>query len=140
MIDKVPTEEQDQIKLLRWFDATYPNLKGRLAASSAGARMTWKTAKRQKAAGMQKGFPDLQLNVQRHGFAGLFIEMKRIKGGVISPEQADWQDFLNAQGYLACVCKGFEAARDMIASYLDASPLHGKGDERWSLESGLTNT
>ncbi|MNE71242.1 VRR-NUC domain protein [compost metagenome] len=62
--------------------------------------------------------PDLQLLTPRHGFAGLIIEMKRVKGGQLSQEQADWLDWLNAQGFCAVVCKGFDAARETIQGYL----------------------
>lgn len=115
----VPLEEDDQIALIAWFDEWSPaDLKGRLAASSGGARMAMKTAVRQKRAGSRKGYPDLNLLTQRHGFAGLFIELKRLKGGKLEPEQADWLDFLNQQGYMAVVCVGLEAAKRTIIDYL----------------------
>ncbi|MDT4890305.1 hypothetical protein FQZ97_1271290 [compost metagenome] len=62
--------------------------------------------------------PDLQLLTPRHGFAGLIIEMKRKKGGQLSPEQADWLAWLNAQGFCAVICKGFDAAQQTIKDYL----------------------
>lgn len=115
----VPLEEDDQVALIKWFDDWAPaDLKGRLAASSGGARMAMKTAVRQKRAGSRKGYPDLNLLTQRHGFAGLLIELKRLKGGKLEPEQADWLDFLNQQGYMAVVCVGLEAAKRTIIDYL----------------------
>ena len=114
----LPTEEQDQIALIQWFDLAYPSLAGRLASSSGGARMTMRTAKRQKAAGNRKGFPDLNLLTPRHGFSGLVIELKRVKGGRLEPEQADWLEWLNNQGFMAVVCKGFDAAKVTIEGYL----------------------
>ncbi|MNP62589.1 VRR-NUC domain protein [compost metagenome] len=74
-----------------------------------------------KAEGVRKGFLDLMLLTPRHGHAGLIIEMKRIKGSRIEPEQADWLDWLNSQGFMAVVCRGFDAARDTINSYLGES-------------------
>lgn len=114
----VPTEEQDQIALIRWFDLAYPKLAGRLASSSGGARMAMKTAKRQKAAGNRAGYPDLNLLIPRHGFSGMFIELKRVKGGKLDPAQADWLTWLNDQGFMAVVAKGFDAAKEIIESYL----------------------
>ncbi|MBO3274143.1 VRR-NUC domain-containing protein [Pseudomonas schmalbachii] len=114
----VPLEEQDQIALVAWFDLAYPALRGRLAASSAGARMRPRTAKRQKAAGMRAGFPDLCLLTPRKGFSGLIIELKRLKGGHLEPEQADWLEWLARQGFMAVICKGFEAAKATIEDYL----------------------
>ncbi|RJG11143.1 VRR-NUC domain-containing protein [Pseudomonas cavernicola] len=116
--DLIPFEEDDQIALIQWFDRQYPALAGRLASSSGGARMTMRTAKRQKAAGNRKGFPDLNLLTPRHGFSGLVIELKRVRGGRLEPEQADWLEWLAEQGFMAVVCKGFDAARDTIKGYL----------------------
>jgi hypothetical protein len=115
---KLPTEHEDQAALITWFDLQYPKLSGRLAASSGGARMRPATAKKEKAAGMRKGYPDLNLLTPRHGFAGLIIEMKRVKGGRLDPDQADWLQWLNDQGFMAVVCKGFDAAKETIEKYL----------------------
>ena len=52
-------------------------------------------------------------------WTGLLIELKRTKGGVISPVQAEWISTLTAQGYRACVCYGWEAAWDLIVRYLE---------------------
>ncbi|WP_137887187.1 hypothetical protein [Pseudomonas sp. 2FE] len=60
-MSQLPTEEQDQMALIEWFDLQYPTLIGRLAASAGGAWMKMRTACRQKAAGNRKGFPDLNL-------------------------------------------------------------------------------
>jgi hypothetical protein len=49
---------------------------------------------------------------------GLFIEMKRTKGGRTSEEQREWIAELNKAGYRAVVCKGWEEARDEIMKYL----------------------
>ena len=72
---------------------------------------------RLKMEGVRAGVPDLFLPVATGGKHGLFIEMKRTKGGTISPEQKDWLAHLNEQGYRAEVCKGFEAAKAVIQDY-----------------------
>jgi hypothetical protein len=118
----VPTEDEDQIALIAWFDLQYPALRGRLAAVPNGGHRNKATAGKLKASGVRAGVPDLQLLTPRHGFAGLIIEMKREKGGQLSPEQADWLDWLNAQGFMAVVCKGFAAAKDTIQGYLGEKP------------------
>ena len=48
--------------------------------------------------------------------------MKRRQGGRVEPEQRDWLNALEAQGYQTYVCKGWESARDAILEYL-ALPL-----------------
>lgn len=51
-------------------------------------------------------------------FHGLYIEMKRKKGGSLSPSQKWWLAELEKQGYKAVRCNGFEAAADEIKKYL----------------------
>lgn len=114
-----PTEHDDQKALIRWADMAYPEFRGRLAAVPNGGQRNAIVAAKLKAEGVRRGFPDLMLLVPRHGFYGLFIEMKRETGGRLSPEQADWLEWLAAQGFMAVVCKGFQAAKDTITSYLD---------------------
>lgn len=73
-----------------------------------------------KMQGVRRGVPDICLPVPRGGFHGLYIELKRRKGGVVSEEQAVWIDRLNRVGYRAVVCHGWDAAREEIEAYLRA--------------------
>ena len=75
------------------------------------------TAVRLQTQGVKPGVPDLSLPVARHGYHGLWIEMKT-NGGRVSPAQRAWIDALRAQGYRVAVCYGWEAARDEIETYL----------------------
>ena len=115
------TEDQDQAALIQWFDWWAPtNLKERLFAVPNGGLRNVVVAKKLKAQGVRAGVPDLFLLVQRHGFHGLVIEMKREKGGRLSEEQAAWLEWLNEYGFMAVVCCGFEAAKKTIIDYLSA--------------------
>jgi hypothetical protein len=67
---------------------------------------------------MRKGVPDLFLPVSRHGFHGLFIEMKRRRGGVVNDRQRWWRDQLRAQGYRVEVCKGADEAIAVLFEYV----------------------
>jgi hypothetical protein len=51
-------------------------------------------------------------------YHGLYIEMKRSKGGTVSPEQKVWISLLKQQGYEAIVCRGADEAKQAIESYL----------------------
>ncbi len=62
--------------------------------------------------------PDICLPVPKGGHGALYIELKRVKGGVLSANQKVWLDRLNQAGNRAVVCKGWEAARDTIMDYL----------------------
>ena len=81
-------------------------------------------AKRMKGQGVVAGPPDWYLDVARGGYFGLRIEMKPTRedlGGrkpYVRPDQRAWIANLQAQGYHAVVCEGWEAARDAIVAYL----------------------
>lgn len=72
---------------------------------------------RLKASGMTAGVPDLFWYVARGGFNGLFIEMKRVTGGVLSEAQKTMRDRLQNEGYRVRVCAGFEAAKAALEEY-----------------------
>ena len=76
------------------------------------------TAARMKALGVKPGVPDLFLPVARGDYYGLWIEMKRRKGGRVSEAQSEWLDALRRQGYKTIVCCGADAAIAAIEDYL----------------------
>jgi hypothetical protein len=59
----------------------------------------------------------MSLPVARGGYHGLYIELKTGKGRT-SESQDWWIDKLTIEGYKAVVCRGWEAAKDMIEEYL----------------------
>ena len=118
-----PTEEQEQRAVFEWeilMEKQYPEL-AFLAHVPNGEYRPIATATRLKKTGVKRGFPDLILPVARGGFHGLFVEMKRRKGGRVSDEQKEWLDFLTEQMYRAVVCHGAEEACDEIYRYLTES-------------------
>lgn len=117
-IKKTPTEDQEQAALVRWFQTSYPAIKNRLFAIPNGAHKSKQAASRFMATGLRAGVPDLFLAVPRGQYHGLFIEMKRLKGGKVSKEQSDWLAYLNSAGYMAVVCRGCDLAKDVIADYM----------------------
>ena len=71
-----------------------------------------------KLQGVKPGVPDLFLPVARGGWHGLFIEMKRQKGGRLSDDQKAWIDALTDQHYLAVRADGAEQACEILYKYL----------------------
>jgi len=64
-----------------------------------------------KAQGAKKGVPDIVImqNPKAKGFEhhpGVVIELKRVKGGVVSEEQKEWLQIFKRQGFSTHVCKG----------------------------------
>ena len=78
---------------------------------------------RLKSEGLRAGVPDINLDVARGEYHGLRIEMKRRRGGRVSPEQAAWLEALREQGYAAIVAYGWEEAADAIEKYLRGDRL-----------------
>ena len=68
--------------------------------------------------GCRKGVPDLMLPIPRHGYHGMFIEMKK-PGGRLQENQGKWIAALTDLGYLAVCSKGWEEARDALQRYMD---------------------
>lgn len=116
-----PSEGAEQATLFNWArmcERKHPELRLLFHIPNGGSRGKVEAA-RFKAEGVKAGVPDLFLPVARGDWHGLFIEMKRIKGGRVSEEQKKWLASLNEQGYLAQICRGWEEAAEMIADYLE---------------------
>ena len=75
-------------------------------------------AARLKAQGVRAGVPDIFLPCARNGFHGLYIELKRQKGGRVSIEQKKMMIALREQGYRVAVALGWEEAREIIMDYM----------------------
>lgn len=116
-----PTEFAEQSAVFSWALHQYdwrPEIR-LLNASLSGVRLTAGQARKAKLSGMVKGFPDLFLPVQRKGFAGLFIEMKRQDGSKsdVHAEQLAWLEALRMQGYYCAVAWGAEECISIINWY-----------------------
>ena len=115
-----PTEESEQRSIFQWAHyaaAEHPELRLLFAIPNGGYRSK-ATAGRMKATGTKPGVPDMMLPVPRGEYHGLWIELKRAKGGRVSDEQHWWIDELNRCGYMAVVAKGSEMAIRIIEAYL----------------------
>jgi len=75
-------------------------------------------AKRMKATGYKRGFPDVFVYEPRGPFHGLSIEMKKEKGGRVSPAQKKWKEDLSVRNYMSTVAKGFDHAVQILEDYL----------------------
>jgi len=122
-----PLEEWEQEKIFKWRLENvekHPELK-LLNASLCGVRLSVGLRSKMKRQGMPKGFPDINLPVavgiagsQRKYYPGLYIELKRLKGGAVSKEQKTWLYRLHQQGYKAVVAWGHAEAIEIIKNYL----------------------
>lgn len=115
------SEDSQQLALLCWCSQNfekYPELKRLTHIPNGGSRHKAEAGKL-KAMGVKNGVPDLMLLIKRGHWSGIFIELKRVKGGVVSTEQKDWLAFLREQGFGAIVCYGWLEARKVLIEYLE---------------------
>lgn len=115
-----PTEHVEAAMLMRavrGHEHLHPELR-LLHAIPNGGHRSKRTAIDLKAEGVKAGVPDYFLPVARGGRHGLYVELKRTRGGRVSTEQSAWLAALEAQGYRVAVAKGWEAAWDEIRDYL----------------------
>lgn len=114
-------EHKEQCALMKWWHFTHQSFgvsEQLLFAIPNGGQRSAITAKNLQAEGVRAGVPDLMLAVPAFGFNGLFIEMKREQGGVVSQHQKEFIEILNKIGYLAIVCHGWIEAKCEIEEYL----------------------
>lgn len=116
----VPTEHQEARTLVDWL-----SMKG--LKFSKIAQDTWTPSftqrMRQKIEGIHKGIPDYLVVLPPHKDCAmsnlLFIELKRTKRGIVSPEQKEWIETLNnCLGVEARICKGADEAIEFIEQFL----------------------
>ena len=112
LTDKIPTEHEEQRQLVMWFRQNYSQ---RIFAIPNGGYRSKSAAAKLKVEGVSAGIPDLFIPAFR-----LWIEMKRVKGGRLSPDQKDWIEYLQSNGYICFVCNGADDAKLKIKQYLGA--------------------
>jgi len=109
MQTKYPSESEEQIGFLRWFEGQFPAV--RIFHIPNGGHRAISVAKKMKEEGVRVGVPDLYVPAWR-----LWVEMKRQKGGRLSDDQRDWISYLEAIGDQVIVGKGAtDASRQVVA-------------------------
>jgi VRR-NUC domain-containing protein len=111
------TEHAEQAALIQWADINPDKRLRRLFAIPNAAKRSFALASYMKSEGLRKGVLDLCLPIPSAGYHGAYLEMKS-KDGKMTPEQQDWKDFFDSQGYATCVAYSFEEAKDFLTAYL----------------------
>lgn len=110
-MNAVPTEHEEQVRFVQWFKRRFPNV--RILAIPNGGQRNVVVAAKMKAEGVSRGVPDLYVPAW-----GLWIEMKRAKGGTVSPEQKDWIAYLESIGQTVIVAKGDDDAIAKVSAFI----------------------
>lgn len=101
----VLSEEVEQVALARYLDM----MGVRWFHAANGGKRNVVVAKKLKSAGVKPGVPDIiiiDIPPNYPTAPGAVIELKRTRGGVVSPEQEDWLQHFEAHGWCCCVAKG----------------------------------
>tara|TARA_S200002703_G_C3772782_1_gene237909 strand:+ start:565 stop:918 length:354 start_codon:yes stop_codon:yes gene_type:complete len=101
------TEHEEQRDLVSWFRQQYRGVK--IYAIPNGGKRNRITGARLKAEGALAGVSDLHVPAWN-----LWIEMKREKGGKLSPAQRSWGGYVESIGHTFIVGHGFKDAADKI--------------------------
>ena len=108
-----PTELQEQTMVVQYLELLKNS--GKIIAYCGLPNNTWTKSwsqkRKQTLEGVKKGFPDLVIVTKD---LVMFLEMKRIKGGVLSQEQNDWLEVLPGKTTVSAVAKGFDEAKKII--------------------------
>ena len=115
----LPSEHSEQVGLINWFRGRFPGVL--IFAIPNGEKRALSVAKRLKAEGVTRGVPDLYIPAWN-----LWIEMKRQKGGRLSPEQKQVIDYLKGIGHTVVVGRGAEDASAQILHFLEERCLQRK--------------
>ena len=100
------TEDQEQMLFVQWWRR---NRDERIFAIPNGGHRHPAVAAKLKATGSVAGIPDLLIPALH-----LWVEMKRQKGGRLSPVQKDWIKYLESIGDTVIVGLGWEDAVDKL--------------------------
>ena len=114
------SEAEEQIALFdwaAWVGKQIPCMNLMFHIPNGGSRNAAEAA-HLKLQGVKPGVPDIFLPVARGGCHGLFIEMKRAKGGVLSRFQSEYIEALMREGYRCAVCHGRDEAVKTSTEYL----------------------
>lgn len=124
-----PSEYTEQVAVVNWWrgiGCREYHLPQHLlfAIPNGGFRRPAEAVHLQKS-GVVRGIPDLFFAVGWDGKHGLFVEMKRRRGGEVSDAQLDAIYHLAKYGYEAQVCYGADDAIAAIKQYLNKLSAQG---------------
>ena len=114
----VPKEHDEQAALFQWWWRTPWAARILLFAIPNGGARDIITGARLKAEGVLAGVPDLFLACPAGESNGLFIEMKRQRGGKVSDKQFAVIQRLQNAGYSVVIAHGMQEAMDAIKMHL----------------------
>lgn len=121
----IPLEDDECIVFHRWLELNqipHAHIANESRSSSKNAMIRGAKLKRM---GQSRGYFDYDVFIPIKGVDGtvdcyelIKIEMKRKKGGTVSPDQKKWQQIYELTGIPARICKGADEAIAFVEEYL----------------------
>ena len=111
----IPLEKDEQKRLCKWLKE---NKIGHWA-NGLGVKLDYdvKYMASLRSQGHYKGIADMTILLPKG--RAMFLELKRVKGGVVSEEQKKWIKYLQSLDYPAKVCYGEDEAIEWIKEELE---------------------
>ena len=107
-----PSEHSEQVGFINWFRAKYSQVL--IFAIPNGEKRAISVAKRLKMEGVVRGVPDLFVPAWN-----LWIEMKRVSGGKLSPDQKQMIEYLEGARHTVIVAKGATDASQQVLKFME---------------------
>lgn len=112
-MNTTPLEIHEQIAVIQYLELL--QVQGKVLLFSAVPNNTftksWAQKIKQRKEGVRQGVPDILIVTPEKV---LFLEMKRLMGGTVSPEQKLWNHHTNHKKTISAICKGFNEAKEFI--------------------------
>lgn len=130
-------EHWEQVMLFDWLYRFHADVYPDFSAIPNGGLRDNATAASLLAEGVKSGYPDIVCDIPMGVYHGLFIELKAGKNKP-SENQISALNRKTTRGYFACVCYGFEQAKEVISEYLalpkNSAMVWSKNTELWLLK------
>ena len=110
-----PPEEKEQMVLAQWLDVH--GIKWFHVPNEGKHKVQYRV--KQKKLGVKPGVPDVIIvdsPPKYKELKGTAIELKRRKGGRVTPQQTQWLEALKNEGWAVAVCKGAGEAISFLES------------------------
>lgn len=110
-------EQIDHINLVNWFNYNFPELEEDFHHFANERICSMQQGRTLKRMGVKKGVYDFFLALPLENYSGFWLELK-VGKNTLSPEQKAFGLRKSQRGYVAVSAWGFEAAKQLILSYL----------------------
>ena len=110
-----PTEEHEHLALVQWLEMH--NIRYTHVPNEGSHKVQYRV--KQKRLRVKPGVPDFLIFDKPPAYpdnVGTAIELKRRKGGRVTPEQSAWLCILRERGWAVAVCQGAMEAIDFLVT------------------------